>query len=171
MSAKDPTENVSALITLANERSDNLRAMEIRRIDDLILAESRRVDDQIELRANYSTRLAEAEAKRIDAIRAVDVGAVAVANERATAQAAVLANQVSASAEALRALVAATAATQAQQLATLTTQFTDRLSSLEKSQYENKGSGSGMKEMYAWIFAGIMGLVTIGSVIFQVLRH
>ena len=168
---KDPTTNVRDLITQSNQRSDAMRALELRRVDDLMAAEQKRVNEQLNLRADYNTKLAEAEAKRIDAIRAVDVGAVAVANERATAQAAVLANQVAASAETLRALVAATAATQAQQLATLTTQLTDRLSSLEKSQYENKGQGSGHKEMYAWIVAGVLGLVTIGSVFFQMLHH
>ena len=156
---RDPTENVRELVNL-----------ELRRIDDLMMAEQKRVNEQLQLRADYNTKLGEAEAKRIDAIRAVDVGAVAVANERATAQAAVLANQVAASAETLRALVAATAATQAQQLATLTTQLTDRLSSLEKSQYESKGTGSGMRDMYAWVFAGIMGIVTIGSVLYSVLH-
>ena len=168
---KDPTKNVRSLIVQANDHANFLRALELKRIDDLMLAEQKRVNEQLILRADYSSKLAEAEAKRIDAIRAVDVGAVAVASDRANGQAAVLANQVAASAETLRSLVAATATTQAQQLATLTTQLTDRLSSLEKSQYENKGQGSGHKEMYAWVFAGIMGLVTIGSVLFQMLHH
>jgi cell division septum initiation protein DivIVA len=167
----DPTYNVRELITLSNKHAGELRAIELRRVDDLMLAEQKRVNEQLMLRADYSSKLADAEAKRIDAIRAVDVGAVAVASERANQQAAVLANQVSASAEALRSLVAATANTQAQQLATLTTQLTDRLTALEKSQYENKGSGQGMSQMYAWIFAGLMGMVTIGSVIFQVFKH
>ena len=167
----DPTDNVRELLVLNTERSDSLRAAEQLRVSELMDAERRRVNEQMDLRAEYDAKLAVAEAKRIDAIRAVDVNAVSVANERATAQAAVLANQVAASAETLRALVAATAATQATQLATLTSQLTDRLASLEKSQYENKGSGSGMRDMYAWIVAGVMGLVTIGSVIFSVLRH
>ena len=131
----------------------------------------KRIDEQAELRAGFQVQLNVAEAKRIDAIRAVDVNAVSVANERATAQAAVLANQVAASAETLRSLVAATAATQAQQLGQLTAQLTDRLTALEKAQYENKGSGTGMRDMYGWIFGGIMALMSIAGVVFAVMHH
>ena len=112
----------------------------------------------------------EAEAKRIDAIRAVDVNAVSVANERATAQAAVLANQVALSAETLRALVASTASTQATQLNQLTAQLIDRISLLEKSQYENKGTGTGMRDMYGWIFGGAMGLISFATFLYLIFR-
>lgn len=91
------------------------------------------------LRADYQEKLAIAEAKRIDAIRSVDVNAVAVASERATQQAQVLANQVAQSADALRTLVATTATTFAQQQQSLQTQITERLALLERSQYESKG--------------------------------
>jgi hypothetical protein len=147
-----------------------LRA-EIKRIDGDIKAESQRLNEQMNIRAEHNIQLGVAEAKRIDAIRAVDVNAVSVANERATAQAAVLANQVAASAETLRSLVAATANTQAQQLVQLTTQLTDRLTALEKSQYENKGSGSGMRDMYGWIFGGIVGFAGIASIVFALMHH
>lgn len=120
----DPTKNVLQLVEAA-----------VKRLDDLASAEKMRVDMQF----TYMEKLQTAEAKRIDAIRAVDVNAVAVASERAAAQAQVLANQVSQSAETLRSLVAQTASTIAQQLAQLTSQLTDRLALLEKSQYENKG--------------------------------
>jgi len=130
---------------------------------DVLVAEIKRIDEKFRLQSESSVLLNVAEAKRIDAIRAVDVNAVSVANDKATAQAVVLASQVAASAETLRALVAATAATQAQQLATLTTQLTDRLSSLEKSQYENKGSGSGKSEMYGWIIGGLMVILLIAQ--------
>ena len=82
-----------------------------------------------------------------------------------------MANQVAASAETLRALVAATAATQAQQLTQLTAQLTDRLTSLEKSQYESKGSGTGMRDMYGWIFGAVVGLIGVAGAIFAIIRH
>src|ERR1017187_8731470 len=91
----DPTINVRELFELTNDR-----------IDGLMNAEHIRLNEQMTLRAEHTAQLTLAEAKRIDAIRAVDVGAVSVANERANAQAAVLASQVSTSAETLRALVA-----------------------------------------------------------------
>src|SRR5512140_1485982 len=93
----DPTANVLALVEAA-----------VKRLDDLRDAESRRLDEQAQLRADYSDKLAVAEAKRIDAIRAVDVNAVAIANERAAAQATVLANQLLQTSEALRGLVGTT---------------------------------------------------------------
>ena len=124
----DPTINVLRLVEESTRRTDDLR-----------LAEAKRIDDILHLRTEYADKLSIAESKRIDALRAVDVSAVSVANERATAQASVLANQVVASADALRTLVSQTATVMAQQTQNLTTQLTDRLASLEKAQYENKG--------------------------------
>lgn len=142
---------------------DNLRQMlvtEVNRLDDLRESEMRRVNEKMQLTADYNMQLIVAEAKRIDAIRAVDVNAVSVANERATAQAAVLANQVAASAETLRTLVAATASTVANQLSQISSQINDRLAILEKAQYESKGSTGGMKDMWGYVFG--IGAVVIG---------
>jgi phosphoglycerate dehydrogenase-like enzyme len=126
----DPTYNVLQLVEAATKRADDLRD-----------AESKRVNEIMQLRAEYTEKLANAESKRIDAIRAVDVGAVAIASERAAQQAIVLANQVSASAETLRNLVSTTAAQVAQQLQQVSSQLIDRIALLEKSQYETKGTG------------------------------
>ena len=108
----DPTANVLLLVDAAVKRLDDigsirselqqerirriddLRVTDTRRVDELRQAESRRVDEHATMRAEYENKLSEAEKKRIDAIRAVDVAAVAVASERATQQATVLANQV-----------------------------------------------------------------------------
>ena len=124
----DPTENVL-----------NLVESSIKRLDDLHSAAIRRVDDIAALREKHAKELAEAEAKRIDAIRAVDVNAVAVANEKAAGQAAVLARQVTESADALRSLVATTAATMASASERLSSQFTERLSALERAQNVSAG--------------------------------
>lgn len=142
----------------------------IKRMDDLREAETRRVNELMCLRAEFSEKLGVAEAKRIDAIRAVDVNAVSVANERATAQAAVLANQVAASAETLRSLVAATAATVAQQLAQIAAQLTDRIASLEKSQYENKGTSGGSKDTRTLVIALIMVIVAVAGFLVPYLK-
>ena len=162
----DPSSNVLLVLDAAVARQDDLRNQESRRMEDLHnaelnrvdslreaaqdkiaalnLSEFKRVDDMATMRAAYQEMLSIAEAKRIDAIRSVDVNAVGVASERATQQAQVLANQVAASADALRALVATTATTFAQQQQSLQTQITERLALLERSQYESKG-----KESYA----------------------
>jgi hypothetical protein len=149
----DPTENVKALSEAANKRQDDLRALtndvvaekilrlesEIRHLDSIRIADTRRLDEQLSLRAGYEEKLQIAEAKRIDAIRAVDVNAVSVASQRASDQASVLATQVSQSAEALRALVATTAATVAGSQQQLANTLSARITSLEQSQYEGKG--------------------------------
>lgn len=143
---EDPTKNVKDLVAEVVIRIDALRESERRLLD----SEIRRIDSEMKLRADFGEQLASAEAKRIDAIRAVDVNAVAIANERAAAQATVLAQQVQASAETQRALVTATAITQKQQADQTTAQLSDRIeqmvkqlseriSALEKLQYEGKG--------------------------------
>ena len=77
-----------------------------------------------------------------------------VATEKANAQALVLSNQVAQSAETLRTLVATTANTQATQLDQTTKQITDRLLTLEKAQYETRGSSSGgMQALWGWLIA------------------
>jgi len=160
----DPTENVRALVVSGLQRQDDLRGAESRRVDDAL----RCINETLVAAAAHSDDLRVAEAKRIDAIRAVDVAAVAVANERATAQATVLANQVAISAETLRALVAATASTTAQQFSTLTTQITDRLALLEKSQNRGEGAGGGMRDLYGWLVGVLMFVVASGSVLWNI---
>lgn len=137
--AIDPTQNVLQLVDAAVNRVNDLRESDSKWLQLLQTSAEHRIDDEMKLRAEFGDKLSAAESKRIDAIRAVDVGAVAVASERAAAQATVLANQVVTSADALRSLVATTATAMAAQYQNMTTQFTDRLSLLEKTQYENKG--------------------------------
>lgn len=174
----DPTANVLQLVEAA-----------VKRIDDLQAAEIKHINEKVEIHISYMKELSLAESKRLDAIRSVDVGAVAIASERAAATASVLANQVTQSAETLRTLVASTAASVATNLAQVSTQLTDRLALLEKKQYENqgkssvtepqidalmkkmdsviesraegKGTGTGRKEMYGWIVGGIMFLIAL----------
>jgi uncharacterized protein YqiB (DUF1249 family) len=126
----DPTANVLSLVATETKRSDDLRT-----------AESRRVDEIMSIHAMYAEKLSVAEAKRIDAIRTVDVNAVSIASDRAAQQAVVLATQVTQSAETLRALVATTAGQVASNLSTMSEQLSNRISALEKSQYEKTGLG------------------------------
>lgn len=130
----DPSENVKDLVKEVVIRIDSLREAE-RRLAD---SEIRRIDSEMKLRATFAEQLAIAEAKRIDAIRLVDTNAVAIANQRATEQAAVLASQVAASAETLRILVSQTASAAKTQLDQTTQQLSDRISTLERFQYEGK---------------------------------
>lgn len=147
----DPTKNALTYVDAA-----------VKRLDDLRDAEARRVNEQIALRAEFAKQLAEAEAKRIDAIRAVDVNAVGVATERATGQAAVLQNQVNQSAETLRSLVESKASTLATQTAQVTGQLSERLTVVEKAQNVT----SGAKDISTPMLATIVGAVAaVGATI------
>lgn len=156
----DPTENVKALSEAATKRQDDLRAEATRLVEfqfraaeamaaerqrhakEVADAESRRVDQILTLRGAYDEKLNLAESKRIDAIRAVDVAAVAVASERATAAANVLAAQVTQTAEASRTLISTTAATVATSLQQLTATLDTRLTKLEQASYQSQGKQS-----------------------------
>lgn len=135
----DPTKNVLDLVNSSIKRIDDLRIAESKRVDEKIVNEREHVREIMAIRADHANDLREAEAKRIDAIRVVDVNAVGATNERATAQAAVLASQVATTAETLRNLVATTASATAIQLDQLTKLLTDRIAALEKAQYEGVG--------------------------------
>lgn len=174
----DPTHNVLLLVEAA-----------VKRLDDLYNEGFRRLDETLMIHLNYIDKLNVAESKRIDAIRAVDVAAVAIASERASQQAIVLANQVSASAETLRSLVASTASTVASQLQQVSARLEERLALLEKAQYEGKGlsgvppqllnridtlektgyqsagKGEGIAKFAGWIFAGITIIIAIATYI------
>lgn len=102
----DPTKNVSELFEAGMKRQDDLREKDAEYLRREML-----------LRAEYDERLRRAETARIDAIRAVDVGAVNRAAEVQQEAAVTLANQLAATAEASRNQVAATAAAQVTSLA------------------------------------------------------
>lgn len=148
----DPTANVIALVEAAMLRQDDLRIAEARRADDLRAAESRRIDEQAALRAEFAEKYAMAESKRIDAIRAVDVNAVAVANERATQQATVLATQVVSSAEALRGVFTQTM-----------TALSDRLTKVEQTQYKGEGKDTGTSDTYTAVRSAIMLVLALAA--------
>ena len=96
--AVDPTQNVLDLVRSAIARQDDLRIAESQHIREL--AEIRTsYENRLSLqdradaatRASYEEKLREKETARIDAIRAVDVGAVTRAAEVSATQAATLA--------------------------------------------------------------------------------
>lgn len=184
----DPTENVKALTEAANKRQDDLRVgnneliqaqlsglqdiitQHVKCIKELNAAEARRLDEQAALRSDYTERLSSAEAKRIDAIRAVDVNAVAVASQRASDQATVLATQVAQSAEALRGLVASTAATNQQAQQTANAQLSQRITTLEQAQYKGEGKGVGIGASWA-VFLAVATLIVASIVGFFVVNR
>src|ERR1035438_8853491 len=135
----DPTANVISLVEAS-----------IRRLDDLRDAQTNERHEEIEhikalvkLRSEYDKELRVAESERIDAIRAVDTGAVSRAAEVSAQQAATLATQVAASAETLRGQVEAARIQTATALAQALDPIQKDIQDLRKAQYEQQGQKSG----------------------------
>ena len=145
----DPTDNVK-----------NLFSNTVQRLDDLRDEATSHTRDIMALRSEYEEKLRIAESNRIDAIRAVDVGAAAI-----------LANQVSASAEALRAQVEATRVTTAQSLAAALEPIQKDIADLRRVQYEQQGQKSAVIEKQSstvdsrTIIVGILGVLATAALI------
>ena len=127
----DPTENVIALVRAGLDRQDILREQE-----------SKHIHAVLDLRANYEEKLRTAESNRIDAIRAVDVAAVAQAAQVSATQASTLASQVSASAETLRTTVAASALSAANNLNAALGPIQTAIDALRQAQYQQQGQAA-----------------------------
>jgi len=167
----DPTRNVLDLVTAAIKRQDDLReALQVliqsemksqSKINTLssdydarlLKAATDRLESEARLRAEFAAAIAATEKDRVNAIRSVDVGAVAIATERATATANALAKtvqdtaavqsaQVARSAEDLRALVATTAAETNRNIQQQFTAITTRISALEQTGATGIGRSS-----------------------------
>ena len=131
----DPTANVLALVDAAVQRQDDLRA-----------AEKDHVREIISLNAEHAKDLREAESKRIDAIRAVDVQATVRAAEVASETAKTLQAQVVASAEALRLAVSVATEAQSKALTAATTPLVSAVEELRRAQYETAGGKQAVGE-------------------------
>lgn len=145
----DPTRNVLDLVAAAIQRQDDLRESQA--------AGLRR---EVTLRAEYDEKLRKAESARIDAIRAVDVGAVQRAAEVSTQQATTLAAQVALSAEAVRTTLAAAMEPIQKDIA-----------DLRRAQYEAQGSRGQVGETRLNLGAILGGLALIAAVLFGIISN
>jgi hypothetical protein len=166
----DPTANVLQLVEAAMKRQDDLRQQQDKHTQDLL-----------NVHFNYIQRLSDAEAKRIDAMRALDVKGVEMANERATSQASLLAGNVVQSADTLRSLVATTAAAtatqQQQERGQMTERITliektqsDRIALLEKAQYQTQGRDTSHDTDWSRVLAVVMAVIAVGAVLVAIFK-
>jgi hypothetical protein len=142
---EDPTRNVLDLVEAGLKRQDDLRGVES------VLNKERDYHQQemALLRARHAGELRRAETERINAIRAVDVGAVAAAAAVSAQQAQQLAAQVATSAEALRNQVAATATASAVALGAALDPIQKDIADLRRAQYEAQGQKTQVVETQA----------------------
>lgn len=162
----DPTKNVSELVSLVNRRQDDLREAQ----DRYVAAQIQHVKDTAELRADHVRQLQEAESKRIDAIRTVDVNAVRVAEERVQQAVQALATITATNAETLRTAVAVSASTiaeqtrdaataNAQQTAARDAEMNKRIAALEQASYKGEGSKQIADPMMAEFMADVKSML------------
>lgn len=149
----DPTPNVLDLVEARERRQDDLRhAFEdhMREVGQLREAHAqemrltaRRYEDRLDVK---NEQIRQAETARIDAIRAVDVGAVSRAAEVSAAQASTLATQQQASADALRNQVEQARIATADALAQALAPITKSIEDLRAAQYQQQGEKSSKVE-------------------------
>ncbi len=158
----DPTANVISLVDAAILRQDDLRSAESRHIRELMQLHTNYNQQLNNLRDNYSSQLRVQEAERLNAIRLFDTAASARASEVAGTQAATLAGQVQAAAEAMRNQVAAAAAAAAASLVTALEPIQSSINDLRKAQYEQQGqrvAQSEGKDTSQWIVGLVVGII------------
>jgi hypothetical protein len=154
----DPTANVLQLVDAAIQRQDDLRNLE-----------AHHTREMANLRAMYDAKLRQAETSRIDAIRAVDVGAVQRAAEVGATQATTLAAQVATSAETLRTQVAAAATASQVSLAAALVPLQEAIADLRRAQYESAGQKSQVGETRLNVGAILGGISLLLVIVFGVL--
>jgi hypothetical protein len=142
----DPSKNVFSFVNQAVIRLNDIADVrekyteKINLLDEKLRDEVQKsIKENITLRSEYQEKLAVAESKRSDANRAFDLANVAIASERAAAQATVLASQLQTAAETLRTTTAASDARNTTLIQNLESKFNDRMMALEKNA--NLGAG------------------------------
>jgi hypothetical protein len=163
----DPTKNVLDLVEAAVVRLNDLRTADKEHRREL---DEERREHRLEVRG-LQKDLRDAETARIDAIRAVDVGAVQRAAEVQADVATALANQVALSAETLRNTVSETATAGATALAQALDPLQKAIDDLRRAQYEQQGQKQQVVEgragtqstgqLVAIAFAGFALLLTL----------
>lgn len=168
----DPTSNVLALVDSAVNRLDDLSIARIEHIKEVISLNK----EILNLHISYADKLrgadeklSLAESKRLDSIRAVDVGNVAIASEKTAQQAVVLADQLNKSAEQLRTLVLTTATQlQEQVIAPLMARVRDLELLRSQSGGQSEGKEQGFKNTKDIIYIVIAILsFAIGYFVFR----
>jgi len=136
---EDPTINVRSLVTDAIRRQDDLRKSDHDHMRETVRMQADFEQKMRDTVQKYQEKLDNAESKRIDAIRMVDVSAVAAAAAVQETRANTLAGQVALSADAMRATVAATAQAAQEGLTRALDPIQKDIAELRKAQYEAAG--------------------------------
>lgn len=149
----DPTRNVIALVASNSERLQAMLDIHIKRLDE-------RFATHVEYAANISL----AENSRISAIREMDVKTYETAMNQATEDRLVLSNRMTVINDGLRALISASQEVLTKQTEQRVEQLSDRITLLERAQYQTQGKDQTSRSVIATL-AAIMG--AIAAMLFQ----
>jgi hypothetical protein len=131
----DPTKNVIALNKASHKRQDDLR----RAHEKYVNIRFGYIEEMAILRSEHRQQMADKESDRLNSIRQVDIlNAQAAASQVLTA---------------IQTLATATAANNAR--------VDERISAVQRTQYESAGKGSGLNAMWGYAIAGIMVVINI----------
>jgi len=131
----DPTENVKALTKAEAQRQDDLRKAHEKYTNMRFLY----IEKIAELRATHEKEMANKESARLDSIRQVDVLNASASAAQAQTAIQTLASSTTIDAENIKTTVAATAKSKDDQLAAHFQRIEERLTSVERAQYEGVG--------------------------------
>ena len=168
----DPTENVKDLSRADVRRQDDLRTAN----NKLVKAELRHLKETAELRAAHTREMRESEAKRLDAIRQIDVAARTAEADRAIRAIDALATTTKNEADKIRGQLDTTAITLAKQTSEQFDGVNRRIAELERTSYKGEGTATGSKERSSSITAAIyLGIAIVslilGSIILPLLQR
>ena len=148
----DPTRNVLQLVEAA-----------VKRLDDIQILQMNRLNEKLDAHIEYERQLSKAEKGRINAIRDMDSKAIEVASAQARESAGVLAKQLTTSINGLRELIESVQTSLVSQRNLLVAQLSERISALEKNQYQAQGKNEISKTVLAFVSALIGSIVTIAA--------
>ena len=167
--ATDPTRNVIAIVRSEAKRQDQLRKAEYRSIRRETQLEVGSIRRELKNFRKFLKEIGKTETKRLNAIRKVDVGAVAVANTAAENRATTLATQQTLTKDAV-----------AISLKSETDPIRNDISALQESRWTIAGGTSESKDATAsgresshntgmWVAIGVSVLALMGSAFFQLI--
>jgi hypothetical protein len=143
----DPSRNVLALVDAS-----------IKRLEDMMGIHVQRLDDKFRDHVTFASAIAEAESERITAVREMDVKTYATAIQKSDDDRALLSSRVSSINEGLRALIAATQDVLTKQSEQRVEQLGDRITLLERSQYQTQGKDQVSRSVIG-VISGILGAI------------
>lgn len=148
----DPTRNVLQLVEAA-----------VKRLDDIQMLQMHGLNAKLDAHIEYERQLSKAEKGRIDAIREMDSKAIEVASAQARESAGMLAKQLTTSIGGLREFIETVQASSLSQRNLLVEQLSERISALEKNQYQVQGKNEISKTVLAFVSALAGSIITIAA--------